>query len=343
VTDSRWRVRALPFAVVVVALLLAGILAPMPATRVSSPPPGADASRAPAAPVTDHVVIVSIDGLRPDAIEPFGASTLLRLMREGSFALRAETIVPSHTIPTHTSMVTGVEAAVHGVTWNDRASVLSALVTWSDRRRQVPTMFDFVHAAGLRGAAFVGKSQMAQLETPGSLDHVAAPFFPFAHIKRQWRAPRVIAELESYLLDGGAAPNLLFVHLSEPDRAGHASGWMSDEYAGAVREADAALDRILALADAAFGVDGYTIIVTSDHGGVGRSHGEPHPLNLAIPWITAGRGVAAGGTIEQPVRVLDTAATALWLLGLPVPPEWSGRPVEAAYRTPAGSDERGGQ
>src|SRR6187401_1871510 len=44
--------------------------------------------------VTRNDVVVSIDGLRPDAIEAAGASTLGRLMREGSYTLSASTIQP---------------------------------------------------------------------------------------------------------------------------------------------------------------------------------------------------------------------------------------------------------
>src|SRR5262245_47318293 len=47
--------------------------------------------------MTSHVVVISIDGLRPDAIEKFGATTMQRLMKEGSYTLTAQTIMPSKT------------------------------------------------------------------------------------------------------------------------------------------------------------------------------------------------------------------------------------------------------
>src|SRR3989337_1349108 len=56
--------------------------------------------------VSEHVIVVSIDGLRPDAIAKFGAKTIQRLMREGSYSLAATTILPSKTLPTHASMLT---------------------------------------------------------------------------------------------------------------------------------------------------------------------------------------------------------------------------------------------
>ena len=49
--------------------------------RSESAPP---AAQIPAASMSRHVVVVSIDGLRPDAIREYGAATMQRLIREGS-------------------------------------------------------------------------------------------------------------------------------------------------------------------------------------------------------------------------------------------------------------------
>jgi hypothetical protein len=333
VNPKRPRLSTAGVVALLVAAIVLGFLIPMPAAAPTGAltPPGYEP--VPADPITEHVVVISIDGLRPDAIEPFGATEMLRLMREGRYSLQAQTVLPSYTIPAHTSLVTGAEPAVHGVTWNDRTSVLMALLSWTDRRRQVPTIFEFAREAGLSSAAVMAKSQMRQLGEPGPLDHLKAPFVPFSHIKREWSADRVVAEVEAYLVAGRGRPNLLFVHLTDPDRAGHDHGWMSDEYGAAVREADRALARILAAAEAAFGVGGYTVILTADHGGVGYGHGGADPREVTIPWITAGRGVEPGEELAIPIRIADTGATALWLLGLPVPATMTGRPVEVAYRT----------
>ena len=76
----------------------------------------------PADSVSRNVVVVSIDGLRPDAIAAYRAPTLQRLMREGSYSLSARTIDPSTTLPSHTSMLTGQPPERHGVRWNNVVS-----------------------------------------------------------------------------------------------------------------------------------------------------------------------------------------------------------------------------
>ena len=84
----------------------------------------------PASRLTPHVLVVSIDGLRPDAITTFNAPTLRRLTVEGSYTLAASTITPSKTLPSHTSMLTGLSPEQHGVLWNTAATAK----TESDRQ-----------------------------------------------------------------------------------------------------------------------------------------------------------------------------------------------------------------
>jgi len=50
-----------------------------------------------------------------------------------------------------------------------------------------------------------------------------------------------------------------------------------------------------------------------------------------IPWIAWGKNVKRGLTITRPLMTYDTAATALWLLGVPVPRAFDGKPVTCAF------------
>jgi arylsulfatase A-like enzyme len=110
---------------------------------------------------------------------------------------------------------------------------------------------------------------------------------------------------------------------------------MGRSYGNAVAEADAALAAVLAQTDAHFGVGQYTVILTADHGGHGRTHGTDLAEDTTIPWIAWGEGVRGGTKLPFGVRTTDTAATALWLLGIAVPESWSGHPVTQAFDTAA--------
>jgi phosphopentomutase len=144
-----------------------------------------------------------------------------------------------------------------------------------------------------------------------------------------------VDDVETFL--STARPNLLFVHLADPDRAGHRSGWMSAEYGRAVGRSDTAVKRLVSLAETAFGAGNYTLIVTADHGGHEFGHGSDDPRDVTIPWIVWGQGVRSGQLPGADVRTMDTASTVLWLLGLDEPTDWIGTPVTAAFTADSGA------
>ncbi|MGH7677625.1 MAG: alkaline phosphatase family protein [Gemmatimonadaceae bacterium] len=285
-------------------------------------PAMAAADELPARKLTNHVVIISLDGLRPDAIEKFGAKHLQRLMREGSYSLSAQTILPSKTLPSHTSMLTGVDADKHGITWNNDA-------TDDHGHVDVPTVFGLAKAAGLHTAAFFSKTKFHHLEAPGTLDYVRSP--KGGLLNDRWTADRTAQYVEDYLESTGDAPNLMFVHFGEADYAGHLFGWMGRVYGEAVRLADHAVGEVLDEATDRFGAGNFTVIVTADHGGHDRTHGSSDPRDTTIPWIVWGQGVQRGAQLGSGIRTMDTAATALWILGLQAPGDWVGKPVTTAF------------
>src|SRR5688572_15415303 len=168
----------------------------------------ADSTATPMARVSKHVVIVSIDGLRPDAISAFGAKNLQRLMREGSYTLKAQTILPSKTLPSHTSMLTGVDVDDHGINWNSDQ-------TDDHGHVDVPTVFALAKQAGYTTAAFFSKTKFHHLEVPASLDHVRSPQGGLLTSRFTW--DRTVRMVEDYLEHTADAPNLMFVHIGEPD------------------------------------------------------------------------------------------------------------------------------
>jgi hypothetical protein len=96
-----------------------------------------------------RVLILSIDGFRPDTIELTPMRNLQALMQQSAYSLVAQTIYPSATLPAHSSMLTGLCPDKHGVDWNDYRP---------DRGYANGTdLFDLAHAAGLRTVMVVGK------------------------------------------------------------------------------------------------------------------------------------------------------------------------------------------
>ena len=308
-------------------LLIAGVYAAVAAAAIAASGCGAryvlsaplEARQAlPDRSLTRNVVVVSIDGLRPDAIGDYEAPTLQRLMREGSYTLAASTIHPSKTLPSHTSMLTGQPPERHGVLWNN--------VTAAERDSvDLPNIFSVARQRGYSTAAFFSKAKFQPLQVDGTLDYSQAPGGWFG----RWSSERTVTDVARYL--ERAKPNVLFVHLTDPDAAGHRAGWMTNDYGQAVVAADRALGRLMSLADDAYGRGRFSLIVTADHGGHGTNHGSDDPRDVTIPWIAWGQGVKPGQLSQSDVRTMDTAATVLWLLAVNGPPDWAGQPVMAAY------------
>jgi arylsulfatase A-like enzyme len=259
-----------------------------------------------------RVVIVSEDGMRPDALTPEVAPAHVELMRQGATARLAETIRQSDTLPSHASMLSGFGVAAHGLWWNN----------WKRGKGyiHVPTIFSIAREHGLSTAMFVGKPKLRHIARPGTVDHFERPGYFCGSVSR--RAAEYLA---------AARPDVMFVHFSDPDDSGHAKGWMSAAYIKGVRNTDRCLARLLAAIDAA-GLAGETlVIVTADHGGHGRNHSGGHDhahaqVDRQIPWIVRGPGITPGTIIETPINTVDTAATVLSLLHLPAPPRLAGVP-----------------
>jgi arylsulfatase A-like enzyme len=305
-------------AVVVVLTVLLAACAPR---YMTSPPLPRPAQAGPSG-LTRHIVVVSIDGLRPDAIDRYDAPVLQRLVREGSATLTATTILPSKTLPSHMSMLTGLRPERHGVNWNRAAAAPEDSVG-------ADTVFGVARSRGFHTAAFFSKAKFGVLQRPGTLDFSQAPGGWFG----RWSSERTVADVEAYLAK--ARPHVLFVHLPDPDRAGHRRGWMTPEYGRAVAAVDLALGRLLTAASQAYGSDSFTVLVTADHGGHERDHGSSDARDTTIPWIAWGAGVIPGRLPDGSVSTVDTASTVVWLLGVPVPAGWDGRPVEGAFTAPS--------
>ncbi len=340
--------------------LAAGCGGPQPSAGIVGPPPPARLSPPEGAARADHVVLISIDGLRPDAIEEAPAPHLLGLIRRGAWCPTARTVLPSVTLPSHAAMLTGLDYARHRVTWNN----------YRPGHIPHPTVLSVASQSGLTTAMLFSKDKFHFLANPYAVSWIYGSPPPLRMPLREdyddpaWVEKRLRQEEEAEKRPPSSRPSiprpsdhrtsaeglarafaevwprepfaLTFIHLREPDEAGHRRGWMGLDYLHAVREADRAVGRIIEAVEASGRLDRTAIVVSSDHGGSGRGHyrfTEPNRAeNVTIPWICAGPGVRPGTVIDRVVRTYDTAPTVLALLGLGAPEGIDGRPVAEVLR-----------
>ncbi|MGD0768936.1 MAG: ectonucleotide pyrophosphatase/phosphodiesterase [Tepidisphaeraceae bacterium] len=268
-------------------------------------------------PQIHKVVIISVDGLRPDLALRANTPNIHALFNAGSYSFWARTTAESVTLPSHTSMLTGVPPVKHGIQWNADLPLIHPVYP------VFPTLFELAKQAGYTTAMVVGKSKFINLAKPGTLDWQFIP--NSTHVED----PEVTAQAVRMILDH--QPDVLFVHFPSVDNAGHAYGWSSPRQMAAIEVADFSIGQVLEALDQRRLRDSTFILVTSDHGGAGLGHGPDDPRSRQIPWIAVGPGIRRGLDLtiygDLVINTEDTFSTAAYLLGIPILRKVDGRPV----------------
>ncbi len=298
----------------------------------------------------EHVILISVDGLQPDAITGQSQAELpnfYRLRDDGAFTDDARTDFHfTNTLPNHTSMVTGRPVqGTEGHNYTDNGDPTTTIHL--NKGEYVSSMWDVAHDAGLSTSLFASKSKFSLFDDSYDEDSGAAhtngadKIDAYAHVwsgsgVNQTARPAV----DDFLADMWAnRRHLSMLHIRDPDSAGHAAGWMSSDYLSAVDRADDMLGQVFDLIEKRPVYTGRTaIVLTSDHGGTGGGHGDPtSAANYTIPLYVWGPSVTAGADLYalnpasrvdpgtgrpdytglQPIRNGGAGNLALSLLGLP--------------------------
>ena len=303
----------------------------------------------------EHVLHISVDGLRPDVLTSLGATRVpnfFRFRTEGAWTDNARTdVLNTSTIPGHTSHITGRPVFGddgHGFWWNSEPGPFT-LHTLGYKA----SVFDVVHDNGGSTALYAGKSKFVLFENSYDGDSGAMDITGIDNgrdkIDTYVNNSDMNALVNTFVSDySNAQYDYAFFHFRYPDGEGHATGWnleTSTAYANKVAEIDALLGKLFQVVETTPGLAGKTaIILTADHGG---EKGNKNHINIfdadnyTIPFYVWGPGVAAGADLyalntdvrrdpgtEQPtddayllpVRYGEVANLALSFLGLPSVP-----------------------
>ena len=305
------------------------------------------------APVFDHVLIISVDGMRGDALAAWGEEglpTFHSLWDAGTLNARTD---PLHTktMPNHAGMMTGrLAEGEEGHGWTTNIDDPDGGTLQDNLGGALPSLFDVAHAHGRRTYLYGGKDKFALFARSwGDALDVAfvndlsdgATEALEAGVTLEEALLQPSAEVVDALLEAWEpeTPSLLFLHLAAPDGAGHTEGWnLSGDslYGRVLMGTDRLVGRILAWIEETEGLAGRTaIILTSDHGGGAphRHHDRPEMwVDFSVPFLVwtghggEGRdlyflnpqreepGILRG---DSPIRNSDIANLALALLGLP--------------------------
>jgi len=245
-----------------------------------------------------HVLVISIDGMRPDYVTKadehhLKIPTLRGLMKNGTYADGVVGVIPTYTYPSHTTLVTGVSPAVHGVYNNQKFDPLGTLhgAVFTDYDMiKVETLWHVAKMAGYTtasvgwpvttgsndidylmpaNAVFEGKSADGEkveasnsnihFDHPAGLREVLEPDVPKGDLSiDERRFAWMTAILRRY------KPGFMTTHLGELDHAEHATGPFSEESNRALEMLDGEVAQLIAL-ERSIDPNAY-IVVVSDHG-----------------------------------------------------------------------------
>lgn len=247
-----------------------------------------------------HVVLVSIDGLAASYLDDPRAElpTLRTLAKRGAVAKGMTTSFPSVTWPSHTSLVTGVHPARHGVignnVWNRK---LQRAVTYigdpeltKDEAIKVPTLYDAAAKAGLACGSVIwpccndakslqwvipdaGKVELhAKYTTRGLVEELGKAAIDISKLgewgwskDRSTERDMLYTQVANYLVREKRA-NLVLVHLITPDGVEHAYGPHTPEAYQAVAESDQQIAKIWQTLQEPTLAGKAALVVVSDHG-----------------------------------------------------------------------------
>ena len=285
-----------------------------------------------AAQPTPRVLLIGIDGVRPDVLAEVATPNIDALAASGWYTAEARTTTPSVSGPSWSSMLTGVWPEKHGVTDNSFSGrdydTWPGFLTRAERERPELSTFAALDWLPLAELPEGGPVVPAAVDERAVLDGY----------EHGWAEAdgEVTAHAVRHL--GEADPDAMFVYLGNPDETSHRHGSIGSEYRDAIALADRHVGMLIDAVRARPGLanEDWLVLVSTDHGRrEDGGHGGDSPEEMTIFILASGVGGSGGRSPTAdwpppgPANIVDIAATALAHLGFEINQAWGldGRPL----------------
>lgn len=270
----------------------------------------------------EHVIVIGVDGLSPDGIRNAETPVIDSMINNGAVKWNVRTVLTTASSQNWASMIMGAGPEAHGIINNDWERDDHTLPpNVAGEEGIFPTIFGRIREA--KPNAEIGtvynwsgfgrlfeKKSVNYDKTFSTEDSTAADFTRYVREKK---------------------PTFGFVHFDHVDHAGHHDGHGTPAYYAAVAKTDSLVGEILKSIKDAGMSENTLVIITADHGGVGKGHGGATPEEGEIAMILYGKDIKKGYKIEQQVYTYDLAATIAFAFHITPPYAWTGRPVKPAF------------
>lgn len=273
-------------------------------------------------PLTEHVILIGLDGMSGCYFDKSEMPTVGSLMDEGCWTMQKRSVFKTSSAINWASMFMGAGTELTGyTTWGSKTPELPSRVV--NEHNIFPTINSELKAQ--RPESVIGA--VYEWDTIHYLiDSLAVDYFEQADES----VPTDITDKAIKFIKE-KKPTLFTIVYDHPDHEGHGIGWDTEAYHENLRFLDGEIARILQAVKDAGIWDNTTIIVTSDHGGIGTGHGGINPEEYETPFVIAGKGIRKGGEFTESMMQYDVAATIAGLFKLRQPQVWVGRPMSQCF------------
>lgn len=279
--------------------------------------PGEDATSRTA--LTKKVLVIGIDGVRPDVLAAVATPNIDALAASGSYTGRARIGLPSVSGPGWSSLLTGVWPDKHGVTDNDfTGKRYDAYPDFLTRLEQIePDLNTFAVAdwAPLVQADDGAPTISSAVDVTHVLDGYEMGWAEADSLS--------VALATAHLRTGD--PDALFVYLGNPDETSHHFESIGQEYRTSIELADRHVGQLVQAmrSRTTYDQEDWLVLVSTDHGRSDNGgHGDDSPEERTIFYLASGPS-ATVGTPPDTVYVVDVAVTALAHMGVAADPAWA--------------------
>jgi predicted AlkP superfamily pyrophosphatase or phosphodiesterase len=265
------------------------------------------------------VLVIGIDGIRPDVLARLETPNIDALIAEGAYSGSVQSQAQTVSGPAWSSILTGVWPAKHRVVSNDLSTnEYDWYPDFLTRLEQVDPDFSTFAVIdwpplGVRvsGGPMISDSIDVKLNFDGDQQGYA-----LADSQSVDAAVRYILNQD---------PDAMFVYIGYPDVAAHDHGGLSEEYLAAIRMADAhvgTLSQAVARRTRVRRTEDWLVLVVTDHGHRDAGgHGGTSPEEKTVFYLASGAS-ASKGRLEAHANIVDIAVTAMAHLGVPADASW---------------------
>lgn len=274
-----------------------------------------------ARPLAKHVVLIGLDGFGAYAYHKAEMPNLKKLASQGTWSVGTRSVLPSSSAVNWASILMSSTPTQHGYTeWGSQTPEIPSVVT--SQYGKYPSIYTLI------------KEQQPEAKTAviyswGGIIHLLEKqiidFDIYTKDNDDLTAEKAAEIIKT------EKPMFSFIHIDEPDGAGHNLGHDSEGYYEELKNVDKRVGTIIQAVEDAGIAEETIIMVVADHGGIEKGHGGKNLMEVQTPLVVKGPGIKVNHEIKDVIMDYDYAITVAKILGITPHDAWRGQVIKDLF------------